>query len=83
MALAMTILRLLLSLLLSIVITFVLVAGYVLYPTIAMLIDAAHGPANSGASFAVGSIRLSNLLIIEVVIFAILVALLYRRRTNE
>ncbi len=78
----MTIPRFFLALLLSIVITFVLVAGYVLYPMIAMLLSqATPGPGNSGASFVVGDIR-STLLITEVVVFAIVFGLLYRRRVS-
>ena len=79
----MTIPRLLLALLLSIVITFVLVAGYVLYPMIAMLLSqATRGPGNSGALFVVSGIRLGTLLITEVTVFAIVCGLLYRRRVG-
>jgi len=79
----MTIPRFLLALLLSIVITFVLVAGYVLYPLIGMwLSEVARGPETSGAAFVVRGIRLNTLLIIGVVVFAIVFGLLYRRRVS-
>ena len=79
----MTIPRFLLALSLSIVITFALVAGYALYPMIAMMLsEAARGPETSGAAFVVTSIRLSTLLITEVVVFAIVFGLLYRRRVG-
>ena len=82
----MTIQRFLLALLLSIVITLALAAGYVFYPIIAMLLSqAARGPETSGVAAVGGGggIRSSTLLITEVVVFAILFAVLYRRRTNE
>jgi len=80
---AMTIPRFLLALLLSIVITFALAVGYMLYPTIAMLLSqAARGPGNSGGAFVVSGIRLGTLLITEIVVFAIVFGLLYRRRVG-
>ena len=79
----MTISRFLLALLLSIAITFGLVASYLLYPIIAMLLSqAARGPETSGAAFVVSGIRSKTLLITEVTVFAIVFGLLYRRRVG-
>ena len=79
----MTIPRFLLALLLSMAITFVLVAGYVLYPVIAMFLNrAARGPETSGVTFVVSGVRSSTLLITEVTVFAIVCGLLYRRRVG-
>ena len=79
----MTIPRFLLAVLLSIAITFVFVAGYGLYPVIALLLNrAARGPETSGVTFVVGGVRSSTLLITEVVVFAIVFGLLYRRRVG-
>ena len=79
----MTIPRFLLAILLSIAITFVFVAGYGLYPVIALLLNrAARGPGTSGVTFVVGGVRSNTLLITEVVVFAIVFGLLYRRRVG-
>ena len=79
----MTIPRFLLAVLLSIAITFVFVAGYGLYPVIALFLNrAARGPETSGVTFVVGGVRSSTLLIAEVVVFAIVFGLLYRRRVG-
>ena len=79
----MTIPRFLLVLLLSMAITFVLVAGYELYPVLAMLLSqAARGPETSGAALVVSGIRSKTLLITEVTVFAIVFGLLYRRSVS-
>jgi hypothetical protein len=79
----MTIPRFLLAVLLSIAITFAFVAGYVLYPLIALLLNrAAREPETSGVAFVVSGVRSSTLLITEVVVFAIVFGLLSRRRVG-
>ncbi len=82
----MTIRRFLLALLLSSVITFGLVAAYLFYPLVMMLLrEDASGPGTGGIASAAGGsgIRSTTLLIIEPIVFVIVLTLISRKRTNE
>jgi uncharacterized BrkB/YihY/UPF0761 family membrane protein len=82
---AITIPRFMLALFLSIVITFVLSAAYLLYQMLPILgrvpVQSSNSEGHSPFSMS-GGIRSSTQLIIEVIVFAVLLLLFYRRPTN-
>ena len=80
----MTIVRFLIALLLSFVITFIVLLAYAFFPLIAMsLSEADHGPGTGGISIAVGGVRSATLWATELIVFAIVFVLMYRRPRKQ
>jgi hypothetical protein len=82
MALAMTILKMLLALLLSLIATFVISTVYVFFPLIVLLLKTMWGAQDVNGVFSVGNgVQLRTFLIIEPIVFVITFLLLNRKQT--